>query len=150
MGEIAYMKAQKAIMINSIPRVEEENFVNNRGYVFRPNNNLLMHSHPGLRNHENLSYGSQEIVSHVPHQLSASNALPSFQGQGDSSLNNQGQRRQPSFEESVLNLHNDMKKKNGNQIVNLEINQANMGVSLKKFEIQVGELAHHFTEWKRA
>ena len=43
--EIAYMKTQEAIMGNSTSHVEEANFVNNRGYVFLPNNNLPMHYH---------------------------------------------------------------------------------------------------------
>ena len=90
MGEITYMKAQEAIMGNSTSHVEEANFVNNRGYIFRPNNSLLTHYHPRLRNHENLSYWNQSIISHVPHQLSVTNAPSSFQGQGPSSSNHQG------------------------------------------------------------
>ena len=77
--EITYMKTQESMMANSTSHVEEAIFVNNRGYVFRPNNNLPTHYHPRLRNHENLSYGSQEIVPHVPYQLSVFNAPPSFQ-----------------------------------------------------------------------
>ena len=63
---------------------------------------------------------------------------PGFQGQGASSSNYQGQRRQPSFEESVLHLLNDMKKNNDNKIANLEKNQVNMGASLNNLETQVG------------
>ena len=59
MGKIAYMQAQGAVMENSTSHVEEANFVNNRGYVFRPNNNFPTHYHLGLRNHENISYGNQ-------------------------------------------------------------------------------------------
>ena len=114
MGEIAYMKAQEAIQGNSKSHVEEANFVNNRGYVFRPNNNLPTHYHLRLRNHKNISYGNQEIVPHVPSQLSVTNEPPDFQGQGASSSNYQGQRRQPYFEESVLHFLNDMKKNNDN------------------------------------
>ena len=65
MGEIAYMKAQEAIMANSKSQVEEENFVNDRGYVFQPNNNFLMHYHTRLRNHESLSYGRVKQLSHM-------------------------------------------------------------------------------------
>ena len=80
LGEIAYMKTQEAMMANSTSQVKEANFLNNRGYVFRPNNNLPTHYRPRLRNHENLSYGNQEIVPHVPHHLSVSNTPPGFQG----------------------------------------------------------------------
>ena len=96
------------------------------------------HYHPKLRNHENLSYGNQEIVPHVPHQLSVTNAPLEFKEQGASSSKYQGQRRQLGFEESVLHLLNDMKKNNDRQITNLETNQPNMGACLKNFETQVG------------
>ena len=35
---------------------EQCQFINNRNYNFRSNNNLLTRFHPGLRNHENFSY----------------------------------------------------------------------------------------------
>ena len=66
-GEIDYMQAQRAMMPNTPFQVEEANYVSTRGYTFRPNNNLPSHYHPGLRNHENLSYGNQVIVPHEPH-----------------------------------------------------------------------------------
>ena len=66
-GEIDYMQAQRAMMANTPFQVEEANYVSNRGYTFRPNSNLPSHYHPGLRNHENLSYGNQAIVPHEPH-----------------------------------------------------------------------------------
>ena len=91
--EIAYMKTTKPIMTNSTSQGEEANFLNNRGYVFQPNNNLPRHHHLGVWNHENLSYGNQAIIRFVPHKLSVSNAPPCFQGQGASSSNYQGQRR---------------------------------------------------------
>ena len=52
---------------------------------------------------------------------------PSFQGQGASSSNYQGQRRQSGFEESVLPLLNDMKKNNDNKIANLEKKSSEYG-----------------------
>ena len=56
--ELASTKIQEAMLANSTSQVEEANYLNNRGYVFQPNNNLPMHYHPGLRNDENLSYGN--------------------------------------------------------------------------------------------
>ena len=47
------MKAQEAIMGNSTSHIKEANFVKNK-YVFWFNNNLAMHYHPMLWNHENL------------------------------------------------------------------------------------------------
>ena len=118
--KLASTKIQEAMLENSTSQVEEANYLNNRGYVFQPNNNLPMHYHPGLQNDENLSYGNQAIVPHVPHQLSVSNASPDFQGQGALSSNNQGQRRPSFFEVNILYLLNDMKKNNDSRIDNLE------------------------------
>ena len=96
------------------------------------------HYYLGLRNHENLSYGNQAIVPYMPHQLSFSNPPPGFQGQGASSLNNQGQRRPSFFEENILYLLSDMKKSNDNRIASLERNQENIGASLTILETQMG------------
>ena len=65
--EIASMNTQEAMLANSTSQVEEADYSNNRAYIFRPNNDLAMHYHPRLWNHENLSYGNQAIVAHVPH-----------------------------------------------------------------------------------
>ena len=51
--EIEYMKTQESMLANATSQVEEENYLNNRGYVFRPNNNLPTHYHPVFRNHVN-------------------------------------------------------------------------------------------------
>ena len=65
--DIAYMQEQGALMANPLLQIEDVNYVNNRSYTFRPNNNLPAHYHPGLRNHENFSYNNQVIVAHEPH-----------------------------------------------------------------------------------
>ena len=62
-GEIAYMQTQNDLMENTPLQIEDVNCVNNMSYTFRPNNNLPSHYHFGLRNHENLSYGNQAIVT---------------------------------------------------------------------------------------
>ena len=74
LGEIAYMKTQEAMLANATSQVEKVNYLNIRGYVFQPNNNFPTHYHLGLRNHENLSSDNEEIMPHVPHQISVSNA----------------------------------------------------------------------------
>ena len=56
------MQAQRNMVVNLAFQVEDANFVNCRGYVFRPNNNLPTYYHPRLRYHENLSYGNQANV----------------------------------------------------------------------------------------
>ena len=121
--------------------VESANFMQNRGYVFEPNNNLSNHYHPGLRNHE-LSYGNKSNVQQPPQQYSFHNAPPGFQGQGATSSNYQGQKRQPDFEENALTLLNDMKKNNDDRSVNLEKEQVHIKSSLKTLENQMGQLTH--------
>ena len=77
-GEIAYMQEQGALMANPPLQIEEANYVNNRSYTFRPNNNLPFHYYLGLRNHENFSYSNQAIVPHEPHQFINTMAPPGF------------------------------------------------------------------------
>ena len=93
MGEIKYMQAKGAMTANPPYQLEEANYVSNQGYTFWPNNNLPSHDHPGLRNHENVSYGNQAIVPHEPDQLSTTMAPLGFQNQGASSSNYQGNAR---------------------------------------------------------
>ena len=50
LGEIAYMQAQGAMKANPPYQVEESNYLSNRGYMFRLNNNLPLHYHSRLRN----------------------------------------------------------------------------------------------------
>ena len=60
LGEIAYMQTQGAMMTNPSFQVEEANYVNNRGYTLRPNNNPSSQYHSGLRDHENFSYVTKQ------------------------------------------------------------------------------------------
>ena len=55
LGEIAYMQSQNAFVANPSLQIEDTNYVNNRSYTFRPNNNLPTRYHAWLRNHENFS-----------------------------------------------------------------------------------------------
>ena len=50
LGEIAYMQTHNTLVANTPLQIEDANYVNNRSYTFRPNNNLLTHYHVGLRN----------------------------------------------------------------------------------------------------
>ena len=66
-------------MENTPLHIEVANYVNNRSYTFRPNNNFPSHYHSELRKHENMSYKNPAIVLHEPHQLSTTMAPPGFQ-----------------------------------------------------------------------
>ena len=132
-GEIAYMQVQGALMANPPFQIEDANYVNNRSYTFRPNNNLPSQYHLGLRNHESFSYSNQAIVPHEPHQLSNTTTPPGFQNQGASSSNYQGNTRQTGFNELLLVI-NDMKKSTDTRITQLENGQAMMGNVIKSLE----------------
>ena len=71
------MQAQGALMAHPSLQIEDANYVDNRSYTFRPNNNLPSHYHLRLRNHENFSYRNQAIVPHEHHQLSNTMTPPS-------------------------------------------------------------------------
>ena len=133
LGEIAYMQTQNALMVNTPLQIEDANYVNNRSYIFHPNHNFPSHYHFGLRNHENLSYGNQAIVPHEPHQLSNTVAPLSFQSQGASSSNYQGNMRQSGFNELFLVI-NDMKKSTNTRITQLENGQPAMGNVMTSME----------------
>ena len=77
-GEIVNMQAQGALMDNPSLQIEDANYVNNRSYTFRRNNNLPSHCLLGLRNHEKFSYNNQATVPHEPNQLSNTMAPPGF------------------------------------------------------------------------
>ena len=128
LGEIAYMQAQGEMMTNPSFQVEEDNYMNNRGYTFCPDNKLPSQCHLGLRNQENFSYGNKAIVPHEPHRLSTTMPPPGFQNQGALSSNYQGNTMQPSFHELLLEIND---KNNDTQIAQIENNQITLGMSMK-------------------
>ena len=127
------MQAQGALMANPRLQIEDANYVNNRSYTFRPNNNLPSHYHPGLRNHESFSYNNQAIFPHEPHQLSNTTTPQGFQIQGASSSNFQGNIRQSRFNKLLLVI-NDMRKSTDTRITQLENNQSVIGNVIKSME----------------
>lgn len=75
----------------------------NRGYSFRPNNNLRTHYHLSLRNHENLSYGGNDHIKE-DHNFIALKTLQVFHGQGAMSTTMQTEENPSSFQDQVLAL----------------------------------------------
>ena len=101
MGQIVVMQAQTPTSDQSCV-IEDVQYGNNKGYVFKPNNNLPNYYHPRLRNHENLSYRNPS---------NAQNTSPGFHNQGASSSNYQGQEKQPSLEEIINTFVNESRKR---------------------------------------
>ena len=92
-------------------QVEEAQFVSgNISYNFKPNNNLLTHYTPALKNHENFSYQSGvqhglKPVQNFHHQY----APQGFQGQQQQQQSSQrdenySQIRSQSFEDQMLSF----------------------------------------------
>ena len=120
-------------MENTPLQIEDANYVNNRIYTFRLNNNLPSHYHFELRNHENLSYENETFFPHEPHQISTTMAPSRFQNQGASSSNYQVNKRQVRVNESLLAM-NEMKKSNEPRLTQLENNQVTFAMHVKSLE----------------
>ena len=130
LGEIAYIQTQKALYMANTPlHIKDANYVNNRSYTFRPNNSLPTHYHARLRNHENLSYGNQAIISHEPYTM----APPRFQNQGALSSNYQGNTRKIEVNELLVAM-NEMRKSNESCLTQLENNQLTFGMHIEGLE----------------
>ena len=120
-------------------QVEEVQYPNgNRSYKFKPNNNLPTHYTLALRNHENLSYGGGNHQGQRPTQNYQKNYIPPrFQGknQGNTSADNQGQRRPPSFEDQILSYMAENKRilnLHEQKFAELDVFQENTNACLKK------------------
>ena len=111
LGEIDHIQSQNALVANTPLSTEDVNYVNNRSYTFRTNNNLSTHYHVGLRNHKNSSYGNQAVVPHEPHQLSTTMEPLGFQNRGASSSNYRANQRQTGVNELLVAM-NEMRKSN--------------------------------------
>ena len=95
--------------------MEEVQYIpGNKGYNFKPNNNLPTHHTLALRNDENLSYGGGVQQDQRPVQNHQQNYAPQgFQGQqyqGNHRAENQGQRRSQSFEDQILSFMGENKR----------------------------------------
>lgn len=84
--------------------------------------------HPGLQNHENLSYGNTKNVLQLP--------PPGFESQQT--------KKKMSLEDAMISFVEETKarfKKNDSRLENIETHCNNMGATVKNLEIQIGQLA---------
>ena len=95
MGQVATMQNQPEQVQHSEEQfgVEDVQFVGNRNYQFRPNNNLPAHYHPGLRTHENFSYSNPRNALNAP--------PPGFQWQSSSDYNTPVEKRASTLEHNL-------------------------------------------------
>ncbi|XP_075486227.1 uncharacterized protein LOC142525823 [Primulina tabacum] len=118
------------------PVVEEAQYINkNRGYggyrVNPPSNTY----HPGLRNHENLSYANNKNVL---------NPLPGF--------NKQKGKGKPSFEDLVGTFVAESGRRlarTESHLDSMETHMWNMGAKIKSLETQIGQLANALKDQNR-
>ncbi|XP_024022414.1 uncharacterized protein LOC112091909 [Morus notabilis] len=101
----------------------------NRSYNFRPNNNLPTYYHPGLRNHENLSYANNRNV-----------LQPTLE-----SSKLEMEKHSSSLEELLKTYIVDSKAhldQHDTRLNNIETHCTNLGGTMKALETQVGQLAN--------
>nr|XP_023881727.1 uncharacterized protein LOC111994101 [Quercus suber] len=105
---------------------EQVQYINNRNYNYR-GNPMPNYYHPGLRNHENFSYGN---TKNVLQPLSGFDSQPS--------------EKKMSLEDAMVSFVEETKarfKKSDSRLDNIETHCSNMGATIKNLEVQIGQLA---------
>ena len=105
---------------------EQVQYINNRIYNYR-GNPMPNYYHPGLRNHENFSYGNTKNVLQP---------TPEFDSQPS--------EKKMSLEDAMISFVEETKarfKKSDSWLDNIETHCSNMGATMKSLEVQIGQLA---------
>ena len=105
---------------------EQVQYINNRSYNYH-GNPMPNYYHPGLRNHENFSYGNMKNVLQPP---------PGFDSQPS--------EKKMSLEDAMISFVEETKarfKKSDSQLDNIKTHCSNMGATMKNLEVQIGQLA---------
>ncbi|XP_022868727.1 uncharacterized protein LOC111388274 [Olea europaea var. sylvestris] len=105
---------------------EQAQYVNSRNYNQR-GSYQANHYHPGLRNHENLSYGNNRNTLQPP---------PGF--------NTQNSDGKPPLEDILGTFISETRSrfnKDKSRLDNIETHVSNMGATMKNLEVQIGQLA---------
>ncbi|XP_068666527.1 uncharacterized protein [Aristolochia californica] len=107
---------------------EQVQYINNRNYNYR-GNPMPNYYHPGLPNHENLSYGNTKNV---------------LQPQPPPGFDSQPSEKKMSLEDAMVSFvqeTNTRFKKTDSWLDNIETHCSNMGATMKNLEVQIGQLA---------
>ena len=128
MGQVATMQSQPDQIQQPKEQfvVEDVQFVGNRNYQFRPNNNLPAHYHPGLRNHENFYYSNTRNTLNVPPL--------GFQGQSSSNYNAPVEKRASTLEDNINAFVSKSRKRMDvydKRFNSLETHCVNIGATIK-------------------
>ncbi|XP_022863452.1 uncharacterized protein LOC111383569 [Olea europaea var. sylvestris] len=105
---------------------EQAQYVNSRNYNQR-GSYQANHYHPGLRNHENLSYGNNRNTLQPP---------PGF--------NTHNSDGKPPLEDILGTFISETRSrfnKDESRLDNIETHVSNMGATMKNLEVQIGQLA---------
>ncbi|XP_022883717.1 uncharacterized protein LOC111400543 [Olea europaea var. sylvestris] len=105
---------------------EQAQYVNSRNYTQR-GSYQANHYHPGLRNHENLSYGNNRNTLQPP---------PGF--------NTQNSDGKPPLEDILGTFISETRSrfnKDESRLGKIETHVSNMGATMKNLEVQIGQLA---------
>ena len=105
---------------------EQVQYINNRSYNYH-GNPMPNYYHPGLRNHENFSYGNTKNVLQP---------TPEFDSQPS--------EKKMSLEDAMISFVEETKarfKKSDSRLDNIETHCSKMGATMKNLEVQIGQLA---------
>ncbi|XP_062075467.1 uncharacterized protein LOC133779529 [Humulus lupulus] len=109
--------------------VDEQCQYVNRNYNFRLNNNLPTYYHPGLQNHEKISYANNKNILQPPKEPTRK----------------MGEKPSQSLEELLKTYIVDSKTRidqHDTHLNNIETHCTSMGTTMKTLETQVGKLAN--------
>ncbi|XP_030959070.1 uncharacterized protein LOC115981018 [Quercus lobata] len=113
------------ILMNEVSQ-EQVQYINNRNYNYR-GNPMPNYYHPGLRNHENFSYGNTKNVL-----------------QPSPEFDSQPSKKKMSLEDAMISFVEETKerfKKSDSRLDNIETHCSNMGATMKNLEVKIGQLA---------
>ncbi|XP_041001613.1 uncharacterized protein LOC121247311 [Juglans microcarpa x Juglans regia] len=121
-----YVAATSMTVPSNEASQEQVKYINNRNYNYR-GNPMPNYYHPGLRNHENLSYGNTKNVLQP---------APGFDSQSS--------EKKMSLEDAMVSFVQETNarfKKTDSRLDNIETHCSNMGATMKNRKVQIGQLA---------
>ena len=132
----AVMVATASYMGDGVGVKQEQcQYINNQNLYYRPTNNFPTHYHPGLRNHENVSYANPRNTLQPPPGFPQPLA-----------------EKKTSYEEMLSTFIMETRgrfRKDKATLDSIESNCTNMSATMKSLEVQVGQLATELKNQKK-
>ncbi|XP_041011488.1 uncharacterized protein LOC121255284 [Juglans microcarpa x Juglans regia] len=121
-----YVAATSMTVPSNKASQDQVQYINNRNYNFH-GNPMPNYYHPGLRNHENLSYGNTKNMLQPP-----------------LGFDSQQSEKKMSLEDAMVSFVEEANarfKKTDSRLDNIETHCSNMGAAIKNIEVQIRQLA---------